>query len=78
MVKKSQIVGVVMILAGIGLYFFGAEHNPNMGFGDMLTHLDGWMLSKPVYYVLMILAGLLVVVGAVGIFNGMRKDDKKG
>lgn len=79
MVKKSQVVGFVLILVAVGLYFFASEHNPNMGLGDMITHLDGWMLAKPIYYGVMILAALLALVGVVSIFNGFQKNiEKKG
>jgi hypothetical protein len=78
MVKKSQVKGIVLILVAIGLYFFAQEHNPNMGFGDMLRHLDGWRMSKPVYYLVMISAALLGVVGAVSVFNGFQKNVGKG
>ena len=75
--KKSQISGALMILAAVGLYLFANAHSPNMGFGEMLTHLDGWMLNKPVYYGVLILAAVLGVFGAINIVNSFQTTGVK-
>jgi hypothetical protein len=72
MLKGSQISGVVKIVIAAILYFFANAHSPNMGFGEMLTHLNGWILSEPAYYSIMTLAALSAIVGAVNIFNGFK------
>ena len=66
-----------MILVAVGLYFFASAHSPNMGFGEMLTHLDGWMLKKPIYYVILFSALILAILGFVNIVNGFQTTGGK-
>ncbi len=74
MKQGKRFLGIILILAGIGTFLFCQAHSPNMSFGDMLTHLDGWMLKPGIYYGLLIVAAFLVLYGASHFLNSIKNQ----
>lgn len=74
MLRKSQIEGIVKIVVAIILGVFATAHSPHMSFGQMITNLNGWVFSEPVYYLILGLALILGVFGSVNILNSFKEQ----
>ena len=79
MLHKLQIEGIVKIVIAIVLYVFANAHSPHMSFGQMITNLNGWVFSEPVYYLILGLAAMLAIIGLLNILNSFKEhtDDKE-
>ena len=64
-------LGIVGIVLGLSIGFWARAHSPNMGFGEMITKLDSYMLKEPAYYTLIIISVLFVLGGVAYIFKGL-------
>ena len=64
--------GVVFIGVALAIYFWARAHSPHMGFGEMLTNLNGWVINEPVYSFILIVAAVIAIFGGVAIVRGLQ------
>ena len=73
-----QVSGGVAIAIAIGLFMWARAHSPNMGFGEMMTQMDSYILKPPVYYGAIIIAVLFAIGGAINLVKSLQMEGKKG
>lgn len=66
--RATAIVGIML---GLALGFWARAHSPHMGFGEMMTKMDSYMINEPAYYAFMGVAALLVLLGAGAFFTSL-------
>ena len=69
--------GVVSIVLGLALGIWAHSHSPNMGFGEMITKMDSYILKPPVYYAAMVTAAMLIICGAAAVFKSISINISK-
>jgi uncharacterized membrane protein HdeD (DUF308 family) len=73
--KKEQLFSGIFVLAGgILLFIWARAHSPNMGFGQMLTKANSFILKEPFYYTVLFIAGLMVLGGVINLVKSLRGD----
>ena len=65
-----QATGIVFTIGGLFLGLWARAHSPNMGFGEMVTKLDTFILKEPFYYAFIITAACLVLGGVILFIKG--------
>ena len=71
-----QVSGVVELVIGIGIFIWARAHSPNMGFGEMLTKADSFILKEPVYYAVLGIAALFAIGGIINVVKSLGADGK--
>jgi len=69
--------GIISLVLGLGVFLWAREHSPNMGFGEMLTKLNSYMIQPTVYNIILIICALLAINGVVMIVLGLQANQKK-
>lgn len=62
-----RIIGAAAVSVSILIALWARAHSPNMGFDELMIKLDSYILKQPIYYVIMLVAALIAVGGAVSI-----------
>ena len=69
-------LGVILILAALGVFLWANQHSPNMGIGEMLTKLDSYIIKQPWYNILLIACAASGIGGAILIIKGLQGGHK--
>lgn len=68
-----RIIGGVSLSISILTALWARAHSPNMGFGEAITKLDSYILNQPIYYTVLLAAGLFAVGGAVCVILSFKE-----
>ena len=75
--KAQQFSGIFALVVGILLFMWARAHSPNMGFGEMITKMDSYIIKPPVYYSAIIIAVLFAIGGAINLVKSLQTDGSK-
>lgn len=75
---RMQISGIFGLAVGILLFVWARSHSPNMGFGEMMTKMDSYILKPEVYYGAITIAVLFALGGAINLVKSLQAEGKKG
>jgi len=78
--SSSRILGGVRLGIAIIIYLWASAHSPHMGFVEMMSKPDTFVLKEPAYSGVFLVAALLAIQGAINIYKSFQsgaKTDKK-
>jgi hypothetical protein len=70
--NRRTAVGIVEIVAALAIYLWARGHSPHMGFGEMLTKFDSYLIKEPVYSGILLIAAVIALLGVVSVVRGLQ------
>lgn len=69
---EKIIVGGIASIAALAIYLWARSHSPHMGFGEMITKLDSYIIKEPIYSLIVLVAASIGLIGIISIVLGLK------
>ncbi len=69
--------GIISLILGLAVFLWAREHSPRMGFGEMLTKMDSYILKPELYNVVLIICALLGLNGLYLLVTGFQANQRR-
>lgn len=66
------IVGAIATIAALAIYLWARSHSPHMGFGELITKLDSYIIKEHIYSLIVLVAASIGLFGVICIVLGLK------